>query len=357
MKKKYVKGLGLGVLSLSLFLAACSNEASAPNDETEQSQTESVESNEETSQETNEQTSEASDQTGGTVEVEDVHGTVEVPVNPEKVVALDNRTFETLDAWGVDLVAAPKTLIPEDISYSQDEAVADVGNHREPNLEVIAAAEPDLVIVGQRFAQYYEDIKDLVPDAAVVDFTFDVSEEAENPSENLVNGLKQSNAELGKIFQKEEEAQALADELDQSIEAATAAYNGEDTVMAVIVSGGEIGYSAPGSGRVWGPVYDIIGWQPALVTDDASSDHTGDDVSVEAIAQSNPDWLMVLDRDAAAGDGSSAPAEDVIEGATALQNTTAIQEGNVYYAPADTYTNESIQTWTEIFNGLAEAMQ
>ena len=42
-----------------------------------------------------------------TVEITDAHGTIEVPVNPEKVVALDNRTFETLAAWDIDLVAAP----------------------------------------------------------------------------------------------------------------------------------------------------------------------------------------------------------------------------------------------------------
>ena len=40
-----------------------------------------------------------------------------------------------------------------------DESVLDIGNHREPNLEIIAAVEPELVIVGQRFATFYEEIK------------------------------------------------------------------------------------------------------------------------------------------------------------------------------------------------------
>ena len=35
------------------------------------------------------------------VEITDAHGTVSVPVNPEVVVSLDNRTFETLDDWGI----------------------------------------------------------------------------------------------------------------------------------------------------------------------------------------------------------------------------------------------------------------
>src|SRR5690625_6303979 len=42
----------------------------------------------------------------GTVEVEDNHGTHTVEVPPASVVATDNRTFETLEAWGVTLTAA-----------------------------------------------------------------------------------------------------------------------------------------------------------------------------------------------------------------------------------------------------------
>ena len=42
--------------------------------------------------------------------------------------------------------------MPADSAYKKDEKVQNIGNHREPNLEIIAAANPDLVIVGQRFA-------------------------------------------------------------------------------------------------------------------------------------------------------------------------------------------------------------
>lgn len=94
-----------------------------------------------------------------TVEIKDVHGLVTVPVNPQKVISLDNRTFETLSDWGIKLVAAPKGVMPAGSPYVADESVLDIGNHREPNLEIIAAADPDLVIVGQRFASYYEEIK------------------------------------------------------------------------------------------------------------------------------------------------------------------------------------------------------
>ena len=292
-----------------------------------------------------------------TVEINDIHGPVTVPVNPQKVISLDNRTYETLSDWGIELVAAPKGVMPADSPYVTDESVLDIGNHREPNLEIIAAADPDLVIIGQRFASYYEEIKKLVPNAAVIDLNFDVSEEADKPGENLVNGLKDSTVALGKIFDKNKEAEQLTADFDQAIEAVKSAYNGTDTIMSVVVSGGNIGFSAPHSGRVWGPMYEVFGWVPALEIDNTTSDHQGDDISVEAIAQSNPDWIFVLDRDAAVSSVTDAvPAQDVIDQSPALQNVTAVSEGHIIYAPADTYTNESIQTYLELFGDIAKAL-
>lgn len=293
-----------------------------------------------------------------TVEITDSHGTVTVPINPKNVVALDNRTFETLAEWGIKLAAAPKKVMPADSIYVADDSVQDIGNHGEPKLEVIAAVNPDLVIVGQRFAKYYEDIKKLVPNAAVIDLNFDVSASDGTAGDQLVNGFKDVTTKLGQIFDKNEEAKKLNERFDQSIAAAKAAYNGTDTVMSVIVSGGNIGYSAPHNGRVWGPLYDIFGWTPSLKVEKTTTDHQGDEISVEAIAQSNPDWLLVLDRDAAiSSTEKKTPAQDVIGNSPALQNTTAVTKGQIVYAPADTYTNESIQTFIEIFEEIVKALK
>lgn len=291
-----------------------------------------------------------------TVEITDIYGTVTVPVNPKTVVALDNRTFETLADWGIKLAAVPKAVMPADSVYVKDGSVQDVGSHNDPNLEVIAAANPDLVIIGQRFAGHYEDIKALVPNAAVINLNFDVSTEADTPGENLINGLKNSTTVLGQIFDKSKEAEQLVADFDKAVAAAKSAYNGTDTIMSVVVSGGEIGFSAPNSGRVWGPMYEVFGWVPALEVDGATADHQGDDISVEAIAQSNPDWIFVLDRDAAvSSDEDAVPAQDVIDNSPALQNTTAITQNQIVYAPGDTYTNESIQTYLELYDDIAKA--
>ncbi|WP_128895933.1 siderophore ABC transporter substrate-binding protein [Longirhabdus pacifica] len=289
-----------------------------------------------------------------TVEITDAHGTVTVPANPKNVVALDNRTFETLADWGIELVAVPKPIMSSDSQYVTDSNVQDVGSHGEPNLEIIAAVDPELVIIGQRFAGYYEDIKKLVPNAAVIDLNFDVN--SENSAQNLIDGFKETTLALGEIFEKNTEAEQLVSELDQAIEKGKSAYKENDTVMSVIVSGGDIGFSAPYTGRVWGPLYEIFGWTPALEVDNSSTDHQGDEISVEAIAQSNPDWIFVLDRDAPiSGINEKVPAQDVIDQSPALQNTTAVSNGQIVYAPMDTYLNESIQTFIELSNSIANA--
>ncbi|MGG0821997.1 siderophore ABC transporter substrate-binding protein [Paenibacillus turicensis] len=341
-KNNFSKLLMIWVAVFALALTACSNSSKTANSNAKSDTT---------------STNAATTTTPSTIEITDAHGKVTVPVNPKKVVALDSRTFETLAAWDVKLVAVPKDVMPADSPYVKDETVQNIGNHREPNLELLASVDPDLVIVGQRFASFYEDIKKLVPNAAVIDLDFDVSGKEGNPGENLVKGLKDATTNLGNIFDKQEDTTKLNAELDTAIEAAKTAYNGTDKIMSVVVSGGNIGFSAPHSGRVWGPLYDIFGWAPSLEVDKSSSDHQGDEISVEAIAQSNPDWIFVLDRDAAISSSKdSVPAQDVINKAPALKNTTAITKGQIVYAPNDTYTNESIETFIELINNVATAL-
>ncbi|WP_151530430.1 MULTISPECIES: siderophore ABC transporter substrate-binding protein [Corynebacterium] len=286
------------------------------------------------------------------VSVTDQFGEHEVPVDPQRVVATDNRILETLQDWDIPLVAAPQDIIPTTISYRTDDSVVNIGNHMEPDLEVIVAAEPDLVLNGQRFQRMYEDIKSLVPDATVLDYEIE-------EGENLGEELKHQITDVGKIFQREDDAKKLNDKFDESVAAAKEAYDPDLSVMAVIVSGGEIGYVAPTVGRTLGPVFDLLDLTPALEVDNVSDDHKGDDISVEAIAAANPDLLLVMDRDAAvkADDPDYTPALEVLRNSEALKDVPAIQNDAIMVMDNDTYTNEGIQTYTEYFNAIAEKLK
>ncbi|MDO5499850.1 MAG: ABC transporter substrate-binding protein [Propionibacteriaceae bacterium] len=285
-----------------------------------------------------------------TRQVTDLSGTVEVPASPERIVATDNRIFRTLDAWDVDLVAAPVPLVPAEVSFKTQDGIIDLGNHREPNLEGFIAATPDLVLNGGRFITHEAEIRKLLPETAVVNTTID----AEQP---LDAELKRQATLLGDLFGRESDAERLTADLDASIERAQEAYNSEDTVMGLLTSGGDISYAAPGTGRSVGPVFPVLGLTPALETAANDTSH-GDDISVEAIAEANPDWLIVLDRDAAVQtEGQeNASAKELIERSEALASVTAVQEGNIVYLPANFYVTEDIQAYTELFNAIADAM-
>jgi iron complex transport system substrate-binding protein len=289
---------------------------------------------------------------GPTISVEDNNGTHKVPSPPTSVVATDNRTFETLSDWGVELSAAAVALMPSTIDYTKNKDIIDLGNHREPDLEAVVQAKPDLIINGQRFADYADDFAKLAPKATLLNL---------DPREGqpFDQELKRQTSVLGQVFDKQAEATELNDALDASIKRVKDAYDPKQKVLAVTTSGGQIGYLAPTVGRTLGPVYDILGLTPALKVDGASDDHEGAEISVEAIAAADPDWILVMDRDAAvaASEPGYKPAADILEGSQALKRVPAIKNKKLVYMPSDTYTNEGIQTYTEYFNALADAFE
>ncbi|WP_206686934.1 siderophore ABC transporter substrate-binding protein [Microbacterium invictum] len=286
------------------------------------------------------------------IEVTDNNGTHTIDLPLTSVVATDNRTFQTLSDWGIELTAAAVALMPDTIAYTTDDSIIDLGLHNEPDLEAVVAVAPQLIVNGQRFAQYHDDFASLAPDAVILELD-------PREGEPFDEELKRQTTVLGEVFGKQAEAQELNEALDAAIERAQAAYDAADSVMAVTTSGGEIGYIAPTVGRTLGPVFDFLDLTPALEVTDATDDHQGDDISVEAIAASDPTWLLVMDRDAAvaADDPAYVPGAEILEGSEALAGVTAVSEGNIVYMPADTYTNEGIQTYTEFLNDFADALE
>lgn len=326
---KKLAGATAILLSAGLVLTACSSNPSKPEAE------------------------EPKGDAPATVTITDNHGEVEVPVNPETVVALDNTTFDTLSDWGIELAAAPKGVMGSAWpGYTDNDKVADVGNHREPNLETIIAAQPDVIIGGYRFGDYYEDLKSQNPNAVVIEINA-------RDGEDQFSELKRQTEILGQIFDKEAEATALNDELDKAISGAKEAYNGSDTVMAVNTSGGKIGYLAPVVGRALGPVFPALDLVAALEAE-GDGDHKGNDIGVEAIAQSNPDWIFALDRDASFAkedrEEGSAPAEELIMNSEALANVTAVQKNQVVILDPNFYLTEGIQAYISLFNAIEDAL-
>ncbi len=281
---------------------------------------------------------------GETVTVETNNGEMTVPLDPERVVVLDSTAMETVRDLGVTPVALPKPLLPAPIheEWIADEAILDVGNHREPNLEIVSEAEPDLIIGGQRFEEYTEELERIAPvvDLAPVDGEY-------------IESLRHQTETLGAIFGQEEVAAELVADLDDAVAAAADATAGESVFLAV-ASGGKIDNGAGRIGRLIEPLslVDVFTGEEL----DAESVHQDSGLAPETVAQLDPDWMIVLDRDAATSAGAEAqPARVLVDAQEAWRDTTFMTQDQVIVLDAYFYTREGIHAYTEAFTQIAEA--
>ncbi|AXK32316.1 iron-siderophore ABC transporter substrate-binding protein [Streptomyces armeniacus] len=105
---------------------------------------------------------------GGTHVVKTYKGDVKVPDNPERVVVLDTAELDSAITLGVKPVGATKADVGTDfLGYLPDskvKGIENVGNIAQPNLEKIAALDPDLILTnGSRDEKNYDKLKEIAP--------------------------------------------------------------------------------------------------------------------------------------------------------------------------------------------------
>ncbi len=270
-------------------------------------------------------------------------GEVTVPVLPKRIVALDNTSFETLRAWGITPVAVPKELLPASLSeWADDPEIIDVGTHREPRLEEINASQADLIIGGKRFAEYTDTLAGIAP---VLDLAPNVEQA------DYLQALKEQTSTLGEVFGRTAEADAMNAELDAAVTAASAFATGQ-TVFLANHNGGKIDN---GAGRL-APLIEPLNLTDVFASTRGGSDsvHNDSGLAPETLAQANPDWLFVMDRDAAVNGG--APARATIAAQELWRTTTFASTNQVLYLDADFYYTEGITAYTAFYRQLAEVM-
>lgn len=149
---------------------------------------------------------------GGTRTIEHELGESEIPANPRRIVALDPLTaLPTLLGLGAPVVGAASVFPGGDPfpSFMEGvEGIETVGASAEPNLESIAALDPDLIVGwGYQVEPNYERLSDVAPTIGT-NFTFyngpgwkdDIRAVAE-----LVGGRDQINAEISAYEARAEE--------------------------------------------------------------------------------------------------------------------------------------------------------
>lgn len=251
-------------------------------------------------------------------EIETARGKVELAATPKTVVAYDFAAVDTLDALGVEVAGAPD---PRLLPYLEHIKPAPVGTLFEPDLEALANLGPDLVIVGGRSAAKLEDVAKVAP---AIDMTIG----ADVPAETRARI-----ATYARLFGKEDKAKELEAAYDAKLAELEAAAKGKGKALLVMANGTKI--SGFGKGSRFGWIHSILGL-PEAHEGFAVEGH-GDAISFEFIAETNPDWLIVIDRAQAIGQQEGGGARATLDN-DLVNGTKAAKEGHiVYLSPGPIY--------------------
>ncbi|MEK6494432.1 siderophore ABC transporter substrate-binding protein [Myroides odoratimimus] len=220
------------------------------------------------------------------VTVEHLSGTTEVKENPKNAVILSYGMIDTFEDLGIEFKGAPKGNMPAYLSkYADDANLVDVGGIKEPNMEKINAAEPELIIIAARTASMYDEFSKIAP---TVNLDIDIKD--------YMNSFKASQRTVGKLFGKEELVEKELKVIDERI-AKINEITAKSEKRGLVVLANEGRLSAYGKGSRFGIIHDVFGLKPADQNIEAATH--GQAISNEFIKELNPDYIFVIDRGAA----------------------------------------------------------
>jgi len=231
---------------------------------------------------------------------------------PQRVFVYDLASLDTLSALGVEVAGVPGGVKPDYLDQYNAPEIAKIGSVFEPDFEKVSAAAPDLIIVGGRSSAKYADLANIAP---TIDMTPDFGDFVASAKRNILT--------LGSIFGKDAEAKGLVDKLDASIAELKGKAENAGKGMLLLTTGGKLSTFGPGSR--FGILFSDYGVAP--VDTSVKVGMHGQPASFEYILDKNPDWIFVIDRDAAIGHqggGALKLLDNEIVG-----KTTAWQKGHV----------------------------
>lgn len=281
---------------------------------------------------------------------------VTVPYNPQRVVVLDFATLDILDNLGLGdrVVGVPTISLDYLKSYEDNGNTTNVGTVKTPDLEAVMACEPDVIFMGGRMAEYYDDLCEI---ATVVRLVSD------NVSLGLVESVRKNATTIGSIFGESEQVDALLAQYDARIATLAEFAEGKTALLGMCTSGSfnllgndgrcslivnEIGFNNIGadaatsgssgrgssddsgsSGRGGSESGERSGGRGENTESTGGSTPThGNEASFELVVSLNPDYIFVMDRDAAIGTNGAQLAQEVMENELVMK-TDAYKNGNL----------------------------
>lgn len=278
-------------------------------------------------------------------------GETQINENPQSVVVFNTATLDTMDALNIKIAGVPQSGVhyPTYLQKYATKEYLNVGTLFEPNYEVLSEIDPDLIVSGGRTLDAYLKLSEIAPTIALG------NNNQLNYQENLINTL----TDLGFIFHKEALAKELIQKFNQSVidieqQTALLDQNNENTAMILMINGGK--FASYSAGSRFGFIFDSLGFKfPEGLPNNINGQH-GNVVSPELVAQINPSWLFVLNRDQATG-ANPASSVLIIEDNPMLSRTEAFKKNQIIYFNSDEiYIAGGYQAYLNLMQQIQQAL-
>lgn len=302
-------------------LAACSSASGSSSDDA--------------AQETTEETAEDAEETPDTITIQSRNAEgeltdMEVPYDPERIAILDMACLDILDNLGLGdrVVGSATTSLDYLQDYVTNDEIINLGTIKEADMEAVMECEPDIIFIGGRLSSSYDALSEIAPVVYI----------ATDTDAGLVESVRSNANTIASIFGLEDKVDALMTDFDSRIEALAEFAEGKTAIVGMCTSGS---FNVLGNDGRCSIIGNEIGFENIGVDSDIDTATHGNEASFEFIVEKNPDYIFVMDRDAAIGTDGAQLAQDIMENELVM-GTDAYQNGNVIYLahPAVWYTAE-----------------
>lgn len=270
---------------------------------------------------------------GDTVTITSLNGSGEaieltVPRDPQRIATLDMGALDILASLNLTdrVVGSSSTSLDYLRPYVEKEGVEKLGTIKEADLESVMACEPDIIFIGGRLSRSYDALSEIAP---VVYLSTDVEL-------GLVESVRKNATTIASIFGLESEIEAKMSGFGERIAALSKIAEGKNALVGMVTSGS---FGVLGNDGRCSIIGREIGFEN-LGDGDVTATH-GNESSFELIVELNPDYIFVLDRDAAIGTEGAKLAKEIMENELVM-GTDAYKNGQIIYLahPAVWYTAE-----------------
>ena len=254
---------------------------------------------------------------------------LEVPYDPQRIAILDMASLDILNALGVGdrVVGTASTSLEYLQDYINDD-IANLGTIKEADLEAVMACEPDVIFIGGRLSSSYDALSEIAPVVYL----------ATDTELGVVESVRQNATTIASMFGLEDKVDELMADFDARIEALQAVSKGQTAIVGMCTSGS---FNVLGNDGRCSIISVEVGFENIGVDANIDTSTHGNEASFEFVVEKAPEYIFVMDRDAAIGTDGAQLAQDIMENELVM-STDAYKNGHLVYLahPAVWYTAE-----------------